>query len=77
MHNSVFIALAAEVKIALAEASGKLKDPALVSSLIARLSDPAPKVVRACADALYHITGQNHGVSKTRWEAYWARVEGR
>ena len=49
----------------------------VVPDLIARLSDADSRVVRASADALSRITRQNHGVSRARWEAYWAKVQGR
>jgi HEAT repeat protein len=76
--SSLAEALASEVagpaKVALAEAAGRLRQPMLVEPLIARLSDPDPKVVRASADALAAITGQNHGSDPSRWTAYWEKA---
>ncbi|HEX7896404.1 MAG TPA: HEAT repeat domain-containing protein, partial [Planctomycetota bacterium] len=77
MAEAIATETVSEVKVALAEAAGRLGDGELVPDLIARLSDPDPKVVRAAADALSRITRQNHGVSRARWEAYWAKVQGR
>ena len=67
--------VAGPVKVALAEAAGRMRQPPLVEPLIARLSDPDPKVVRACADALAAITGQNHGSDPARWTAYWEKAK--
>lgn len=65
------------VKIALIEAAGKIKDPAVIPALIARLSEEDPKVVRSAADALWRISGQNLGTTRARWEDYWNAIRNR
>lgn len=77
MIEALLAETAGPVKTALAEAAGRLKSPELIDALISRLSDPDPKVVRATADALVRISGQNHGVDAARWSAWWSKAQGR
>jgi HEAT repeat protein len=77
MSDAIANETSTDVKVALAEAAGKLGDAELVPELIARLADADPRVVRASADALSRITRQNHGTNRARWQDYWARVQGR
>lgn len=67
----------AEVKRALIESAAKLRDPALIPALIEKLSDPDLKIVNAAAESLFHISRQNLGTSRMRWEDYWNAVRGR
>ena len=77
MAEALLAETAGPVKVALAEAAGRLKSAELIDALRPRLGDPDPKVVRATADALLRISGQNHGVDPVRWSAWWSKVQGR
>jgi HEAT repeat protein len=77
LADAIKVETSGPAKVAFAETAGRLKTIVLVEPLIVRLSDPDPKVVRASADALSRITGQNHGADPARWTAAWDKLQGR